>query len=168
MDGAWPPVHPTLSRGPDAVFCLLGASGPHGGAGKSLYLQVQVTHPFLHLHLCGQRVQWPSDSYCTPPPSFAFFRAEWCVFCCPHDALGHGLGGKYSSPSPLRRDLPPVYAMPLISATAVPGTPANAHTDEHSRRGEEERITVTNISPRRRHGRKLGVLGARVSRAPIG
>lgn len=37
-------------------------------------------------------------------------------------------------------------------------TTANAHTDEHSRRGEEERITVTNISPRRRHGRKLGVL----------
>lgn len=98
---------------------------------------------------------WPSDVYWTPPSSFAFCQAERCVFCCPHNAFGRGLGGEYSSPSSSVFNAP--YFSNCGTRTAWP-TAANAHAKERSRRGEEGRRTVVNVSLRRRHRRKLGVL----------
>lgn len=98
---------------------------------------------------------WPSDVYWTPPSSFAFCQAERCVFCCPHNAFGRGLGGEYSSPSSSVFNAP--YFSNCGTRTAWP-TAANARAKERGRRGEEGRRTVVSVSLRRRHRRKLGVL----------
>lgn len=147
---------------PHAVICLRGASGPQCGAGKPLCLQVQVGHLFSCLHLCGQRVQLAVGRVLDTPFVICFL---------PGRAVCLLLSPQCIRPWARRRILlafPPetwpsssVFNAPYFSncgtRTAWP-TAANAHAKERGRRGEEGRRTVVNVSLRRRHRRKLGVL----------